>query len=115
MKKFITTITITTAMIMTGCGGAGTGSETITTAESTTAVADEAVDTAAGEVSEATQKIIDKGVLTVGSSGDLYAYIDQSTGEFAGPDADIIKEAAKRPSIAEVKMSLILLRAYCKP
>ena len=68
---------------------------------------------ATGDVSEATQKIIDKGVLKVGSSGDLYAYLDQNTGEFVGPDADIIKEAAKRLGIPKVEMSLILFsRTY---
>ncbi len=101
-------MTLVMSMIMTGCGSTSTGSEATTAAPdggeaSTTATAD----AGSTEVSEATQKIIDKGVLTVGSSGDLYAYIDQTTGEFSGPDADIIKEAASRLGIAKVEMSLI--------
>ncbi len=109
MKRFVLTATLIMSMIMTGCGSAGD-----TTAETTTeATAAEGETTAEGDtgdgtqVSAATQAIIDKGVLTVGSSGDLYAYIDNETGEFSGPDADIIKEAAKRLGIPDVQMSLI--------
>ena len=105
MKKFLTALTLIMTMAVTGCGsGAQSGTEGTTTgsAEGTTAATE-----ASGEVSEATQKIIDKGVLTVGSSGDSYAFIDQSTGEFTGPDADIIKEAASRLGIPKVEMSLI--------
>lgn len=104
MKKFMVAVTLAFSILMTGCGGAAdTGSSS---AEATTA--EVSSDSASGtEVSPETQKIIDKGVLTVGSSGDLYAYIDQNTGEFAGPDADIIIEAAKRLGIPKVEMSLI--------
>ena len=110
MKKFVLAVTLVMSMIMTGCGGgASAGSETATETPAAdggeTAVVE--ADGESSAVSEATQKIIDKGVLTVGSSGDLYAYIDQSTGEFAGPDADIIIEAAKRLGIPKVEMSLI--------
>ncbi|MEE3420844.1 MAG: ABC transporter substrate-binding protein [Lachnospiraceae bacterium] len=57
--------------------------------------------------SEALQKIRDKGVLVVGSSGDSYAYIDNKTGEFSGIDAKIIMEVAKRLGIPKVEMKLI--------
>lgn len=105
MKKFVLAITLVMSMLMTGCGGASQSSESEATTASTGG--DTSTASASGEVSEATQKIIDKGVLKVGSSGDLYAYLDQNTGEFVGPDADIIKEAAKRLGIPKVEMSLI--------
>lgn len=105
MKKFVLAVTLVMSMIMTGCGGATTSSTSEETTEATAADSSAAASTI--QVSEATQKIIDKGVLTVGSSGDVYAYIDQETGEFAGPDADIIIEAAKRLGIPKVEMSLI--------
>lgn len=110
MKKFVLAMTLVMSMIMTGCGGsASTGSEATTepAADGGEAATTAEADAGTAEVSEATQKIIDSGVLRVGSSGDLYAYIDQSTGEFAGPDADIIKEAAARLGIPKVEMSLI--------
>lgn len=105
MKKFVLAITLVMSMLMTGCGGASQSSSSEATTESTGSEA--SASGATGDVSEATQKIIDKGVLKVGSSGDLYAYLDQNTGEFVGPDADIIKEAAKRLGIPKVEMSLI--------
>lgn len=104
MKKFVLAMTLAFSMLMTGCGGGASQSGTEATTE--TAASSEG-GASTGEVSAATQKIIDKGVLTVGSSGDLYAYIDQNTGEFVGPDADIIIEAAKRLGIPKVEMSLI--------
>lgn len=58
-------------------------------------------------VSKTLQTLRKKGVLRVGSSGDVYAYIDQKTGEFCGIDAEIIKEVAKRLGIAKVEMVLM--------
>lgn len=109
MKRFILAATLIMSMIMTGCGSSASDTTEATTAAASSGSeeATEGGETASGEVSAATQAIIDKGVLTVGSSGDLYAYIDNETGEFSGPDADIIKEAASRLGIPEVQMSLI--------
>jgi polar amino acid transport system substrate-binding protein len=105
VKKCVLAATLAFTMLMTGCGGgAATGDTSATEPASSEVVTEAAAD---GEVSATTQKIIDSGVLRVGSSGDLYAYIDQSTGEFVGPDADIIIEAAKRLGIPKVEMSNI--------
>lgn len=60
-----------------------------------------------GQPSALLTKLREKGVLTIGSSGDSYAYIDQNTGEFSGIDAVICKEIAKRLGIKKVEMSLI--------
>ena len=60
-----------------------------------------------GEPSAMLTKLREKGVLTIGSSGDSYAYIDQNTGEFSGIDAEICKEIAKRLGIGKAEMSLI--------
>ena len=76
MKKFVLAITLVMSMLMTGCGGAGQSSSGEATTEATGSEASESG--ATGDVSEATQKIIDKGVLKVGSSGDLYAYLDRT-------------------------------------
>lgn len=87
---------------------AETTEETETTGEAETTEETEATDTAEeGEVSEMLKKLREKGTLTVGSSGDLYAYIDEDTKEFSGIDAVIIKEAARRLGIEKVEMSLI--------
>lgn len=45
--------------------------------------------------------------MIVGSSGDVYAYIDQKTGAFSGVYADIVIEAARRLGIPKVEMALI--------
>lgn len=61
-----------------------------------------------GVASKMLSDLREKGVMTVGSSGDApFAYIDQQTGEFSGVDAEIIKEAAKRLGIPKVEMKLI--------
>ena len=60
-----------------------------------------------GKPSKMLTSLREKGVLTVGSSGDSYAYIDQETNEFKGIDAVIITEVAKRLGIPKVEMSLI--------
>lgn len=105
MKKFMLAVTLVMSMMMAGCGGAA--SQSSSSEATTEGTATDSATAASGTVSAETQKIIDKGVLKVGSSGDLYAYIDQNTGEFVGPDADIIIEAAKRLGIPKVEMSLI--------
>jgi len=58
-------------------------------------------------ISKKLQKVQKAGVLKVGSSGDVYAYIDQATGEFTGIDAEIIKEVAKRLGVEKVEMVLM--------
>ena len=45
--------------------------------------------------------------MIVGSSGDVYAYIDQKTGAFSGVYADIVIETARRLGIPKVEMALI--------
>ncbi|NHM32061.1 amino acid ABC transporter substrate-binding protein [Bacillus sp. C11] len=53
----------------------------------------------------ALEKIKDKGVLVVASSNDVpFAYIDKDTKKFAGIDAEIITEIAKRLGISKVEM-----------
>ena len=63
MKKFVLAITLVMSMLMTGCGGASQSSSSEATTESTGSEA--SASGATGDVSEATQKIIDKGVLKV--------------------------------------------------
>jgi polar amino acid transport system substrate-binding protein len=58
-------------------------------------------------ISKKLQEVQKSGVLKVGSSGDVYAYIDQATGEFTGIDAEIIKEVAKRLGVKKVEMVLM--------
>nr|WP_308496752.1 transporter substrate-binding domain-containing protein [uncultured Agathobacter sp.] len=60
-----------------------------------------------GKPSAMLTELREKGVWTIGSSGDSYAYIDQDTGEFSGIDAVICKEIAKRLGIKKVEMKLI--------
>ena len=59
------------------------------------------------KVSKKLAQLRKKGVMIVGSSGDVYAYIDQKTGAFSGVDADIVIEAARRLGIPKVEMALI--------
>ena len=61
-----------------------------------------------GTPSAALTALREKGTLIVGSSGDApFAYIDQTTNEFSGVDAEIIKEAGKRLGIKTVEMKLV--------
>lgn len=57
--------------------------------------------------SKALQRIKKAGVWKIGSSGDVYAYIDQKTGEFSGIDAEICKAVAEKLGIPKVEMVLI--------
>lgn len=111
MKRLLKTLTatmtaLTLCVAMSGCGGSG---ETEATPEEATTASDTASSETPtdGEVSETLQRLRDKGTLVIGSSGDVYAYIDQATGEFKGIDADICKEIGKRLGIEKVEMSLI--------
>ena len=79
---------------------ATTGGEATAGAEETSAADD-------AEVSDTLKALREKGTLVVGSSGDIYAYLDKDTGEFKGIDAVIIKEVARRLGIKDVQMSLI--------
>lgn len=111
MKKKLLSLILTTALAvtaLTGCGGAsddtssaGSSSDTASTKEYDNKYC------ADGKPSEMLTALREKGVLTVGSSGDSYAYIDKDTNEFEGIDAVIIKEVAKRLGIEKVEMSLI--------
>lgn len=59
------------------------------------------------KVSKKLAQLRKKGVMIVGSSGDVYAYIDQKTGAFSGVYADIVIETARRLGIPKVEMALI--------
>ena len=97
---------LTLGFVMTACGGSSSSTEAgakvteNTTSEVTT-------DSSSEEVSDKLREIREKGTLVVGSSGDIFAYIDEETGEFDGIDSVIIKEAAKRLGIEKVEMKLI--------
>ena len=100
MRKFSAAILmIIFAITMVSCGSS---------ADKKTADGSTTSESENGQVSKELQKLREKGTLVVGSSGDApFAYLDNSTGEFKGVDAEIIKEAAKRLGIKEVKMELI--------
>ncbi len=59
------------------------------------------------KVSKKLAQLRKKGKLVFGSSGDVYAYINQATGKPEGVESDIVIEAARRLGIPEVEMSLI--------
>ncbi|MGJ7922059.1 transporter substrate-binding domain-containing protein [Neobacillus sp. LXY-4] len=91
MKKLITLILMVTLIpaILAGCGSSSKTNST----------------SAAEEKKDTLEKAKEKGVLVVGSSNDApFAYIDKDTKEFAGIDAEIIKEVAKRLGIQKVEM-----------
>lgn len=101
LSLLLTMVLFTSAL--TGCGSQG---ESSSSEESAGKEYDNhyCVD---GKPSKMLTSLREKGVLTVGSSGDSYAYIDQETNEFKGIDAVIITEVAKRLGIPKVEMSLI--------
>ena len=110
MKKRVKRICLSLLMVMILAVMTACGSSKTTESESDKASQTESKDSAdsgSEEVSDTLKKLREKGVLTVGSSGDVYAYIDEDTGEFSGIDAVIIKEVAKRLGIDKVEMSLI--------
>lgn len=121
MKKFgISLFMVLVIAMMTACGSSSSGTEdSSTTTEAETAgeetsgeeTGEETTSDAAAaddeEVSDTLKALREKGTLVVGSSGDVFAYIDETTGEFKGIDAVIIKEAARRLGIENVEMSLI--------
>ena len=97
-------------VVMTACGGGSSSSdtgakETEKAKVETTTTGD--ADSSSEEVSDKLKELREKGTLVVGSSGDVFAYIDEETGEFDGIDAVIIKEAARRLGIENVEMKLI--------
>ncbi|HCT64717.1 MAG TPA: hypothetical protein DIC60_05545 [Lachnospiraceae bacterium] len=115
LKKFkvlslATTLVLSVAM-MSGCGAdTKEPAKEESSAASTTAEEKEYDNSYCkdGVPSEKLAELREKGVLTVGSSGDApFAYIDQATGNFCGVDAEIIKEVAKRLGIEKTEMSLI--------
>lgn len=119
-KKFAT-LTLSGAMtcsLLAGCGKSEEKTNSTTESTSTKVETTLASDSDAsgeydnsycvnGEPSELLTNLRDGDTLRVGSSGDIFAYVDQETGEFTGIDAEIIKEAAKRLGIENVKMELI--------
>lgn len=113
MKKIIISALIATMLSVTclvGCGdssaSASTGGDSTEAAASGSSEYDNKY-SENGEPSELLTQLREIGTLTVGSSGDSYAYIDQDTGEFSGIDAIIVKEIARRLGIGTVEMKLI--------
>lgn len=100
-KKLTAALTITaTVLSLTACGSSS----------ASTATSDKKYDNhycENGKPSKLLTQLRESGTLTVGSSGDSYAYIDKDTNEFCGIDAEIIKEVAKRLGIPNVQMKLI--------
>lgn len=108
MKKKLLSLLLTTALAataLTGCGGSSNNETASSDSGSSQEYDNKYCEN--GEPSTMLTELRKKGVLTVGSSGDSYAYIDQETGEFEGIDSVIIKEVAKRLGIEKVEMSLI--------
>ena len=96
MKKFtkIFLLTVLSIILLAGCGGDKTTSGN-------------ASDSKGDSKSSAStlEKAKEKGVLVVASSNDVpFAYIDKDTKKFAGIDAEIITEVAKRLGIPKVEM-----------
>lgn len=119
MKRKLLAMLLSASLItmsLTACGGKTTSEDTSKSGTATSAE-DTKKDSSGtdynnsycenGKPSEMLTKLRENGTLVVGSSGDSYAYIDQSTGEFEGIDAVIIKEVAKRLGIDNVEMKLI--------
>lgn len=108
MKKTRKILSLLLTMVLftfalTGCGG----QEASSSSEESSGTEYDNHYCADGKPSKMLTSLREKGVLTVGSSGDSYAYMDQETNEFKGIDAVIIKEVAKRLGIPKVEMSLI--------
>lgn len=59
------------------------------------------------KVSKKLAEIRKRGKLVFGSSGDVYAYINQKTGAVEGIDSDIVAEAMRRLGVPKVEMALI--------
>lgn len=113
-KIFAVVLTVSLlVMSLTACGGSSSSDDTSKNNEVKSTEAGDAGTEydnsycADGKPSELLTKLREEGTLVVGSSGDSYAYIDQTTGEFEGIDAVIIKEVAKRLGIENVEMKLI--------
>lgn len=95
---------MTAAVALTGCGGSGSnGSGTAAAADTSASAeadsaADTAGDTASGEVSADIRKIIDNGVLKVGTKVDVpkFGLQNTATGEMEGVEIDLAYEIAGR-------------------
>ena len=109
MKKKIVSLIMAATMVVTMVTGCGGGSNASSDAKKSSSSSTDYNNSycADGKPSAKLTELRKKGVLTVGSSGDSYAYLDQNTNEFSGIDAVIIKEVAKRLGIPKVEMSLI--------
>ncbi len=109
MKKKIVSLIMAATMVVTMVTGCGGGSNASSDAKKSSSSSTDYNNSycADGKPSAKLTELREKGVLTVGSSGDSYAYLDQNTNEFSGIDAVIIKEVAKRLGIPKVEMSLI--------
>ncbi len=108
MRKRVLSLLMGTVMavtLLTGCGSSSESSDSSSDSSSSTEYDNSYCEN--GQPSKMLTELREKGVWTIGSSGDSYAYIDQDTGEFSGIDAVICKEIAKRLGIAKVEMSLI--------
>lgn len=93
MKKLLIAAAMMAAVALTGCGGSGSGDTASTAA--TTAGGD-AASTTEGGVSADVQKIIDAGVLKVGSKVDVpkFGLQNTATGEMEGFEVDLAYEIA---------------------
>lgn len=59
-------------------------------------------------ITDRLQKIKERGVLTVASTGDApFSYIDKDTGELTGVSGDIIQEVARRLEIPKVEVKQV--------
>ena len=96
MKKVtkILLLTILSIILLAGCGG-----EKTTNGNASDSKGD------SKSTASTLEKAKEKGVLVVASSNDVpFAYIDKDTKKFAGIDAEIITEVAKRLGISKVEM-----------
>jgi len=96
MKKVtkILLLTILSIILLAGCGG-----EKTTNGNASDSKGD------SKSTASTLEKAKEKGVLVVASSNDVpFAYIDKDTKKFAGIDAEIITEVAKRLGIPKVEM-----------
>lgn len=92
-KALSVTMAIAAAMSLMACGSSDSSTAASTTAAASTEASTEA---AAGEYGEATQAIIDRGVLRVGVKNAVqgFGFQDTLTGEYSGMEISIAEDIA---------------------